>query len=66
MLLLSCLVAAAAAEGQDSATAAMHVNQLYPRFNSTGPNPDDYECISERASDYYGIGTATSRATIKH
>ncbi|OAL20685.1 hypothetical protein AYO22_08694 [Fonsecaea multimorphosa] len=29
---------------------------LIPRTNITGPNPDDYQCQSARASDYYGIG----------
>jgi hypothetical protein len=29
---------------------------LIPRTNITGPNPNDYECESARAADYYGIG----------
>ncbi|OCT50383.1 hypothetical protein CLCR_07054 [Cladophialophora carrionii] len=29
---------------------------LVPRTNITGPNPNDYECESARAADYYGIG----------
>ena len=24
--------------------------------NSTGPSPNDYQCESDRAPDYYGIG----------
>jgi hypothetical protein len=29
---------------------------LLPRTNITGPGPNDYECESARAADYYGIG----------
>lgn len=29
---------------------------LVPRTNVTGPGPNDYECESARAPDYYGIG----------
>lgn len=33
---------------------------ILPRFNSTGPGQEDYECISERSADYYGIGKTVS------
>lgn len=29
---------------------------IVPRANITGPGPNDYECESARAADYYGIG----------
>lgn len=38
------------------ATSAHDVQLLVPRYNVTGPGPEEYECVSDRASDYYGIG----------
>lgn len=32
---------------------------IFPRFNITGPGSEDYECISARSSDYYGVGEPT-------
>ncbi|KAK5953862.1 hypothetical protein OHC33_005132 [Knufia fluminis] len=55
VVLSYCLTTATADELNPSQTPT-HVRLLYPRHNVTGPNPNDYECISERASDYYGIG----------
>lgn len=37
--------------------AELKTKFLFPRYNSTGPGPEDYECISERSADYYGVGT---------
>ena len=39
--------------------SASEVKLLLPRYNITGLEPDDFECVSARASDYYGIGLST-------
>lgn len=40
---------------------------LVPRYNITGPGPNDYECISARSSDYYGIGeSALMKSGLAH
>ncbi|KIW89705.1 uncharacterized protein Z519_09861 [Cladophialophora bantiana CBS 173.52] len=41
-----------------AAAAETHTSPrwLVPRTNITGPNPNDYQCQSARAPDYYGIG----------
>lgn len=59
ILFVLCLTLAVNASSADTnvAAPAKHIHFLYPRFNSTDPNnPDAYECVSERAPDYYGIG----------
>ena len=47
LLLLLCCPASAAEK---------ETKWLLPRTNVTGPSPNDYECESARAPDYYGIG----------
>jgi len=42
-----------------SMVSASEVKLLLPRYNITGLEPDDFECVSARASDYYGIGLST-------
>lgn len=44
-----------------STVSADEFKLLVPRWNQTGPYPQDYECVSERAPDYYGIGKAADR-----
>ncbi|KIW70678.1 hypothetical protein PV04_02923 [Phialophora macrospora] len=57
--LLGCLVVLLFLSFTHFATAAgteQKTKWLVPRTNITGPNPNDYECESARAADYYGIG----------